>query len=389
MTLILDEIGRALEEMPAEQLGPGGAATALRLADGPERLEELLARCRSIAPEALVGALGYMADVAEVRGLTDFAEQTRILMDMVALRLGAMGASSELSSAVAITENLARAEDALESGRLQEALDRYNAALDLAQAAADPIGEAYARNNLGLIYVRLNRWDEAERQLEVARDLARQAGDKSLEALALLNLGNALAVGGLPARALDCYAGAAEVAGELHEPALEARALGSRGRVYAAQGYDREALTEYERALTLQREVGDRQGEVATLINMANACARIGFREHAMRCYERSLAIASEQSDDDATARARAGRALLYVQLGRLEDGTSRPGGQSCLYRRTAGGPDGRGEPDQLLWLGQDGCLPPARSPADGISFAARHPACTWGSRAIQVPCIS
>jgi tetratricopeptide (TPR) repeat protein len=101
---------------------------------------------------------------------------------------------------------------------------------------------------------------------------------------------------------------------------LEARALGSRGRVCAAQGYDQEALTEYERALTLQGEVGDRQGEVATLVNVANACARIGFRERALSYYERSLAIASEQGDDDATARARACRALLYVQLGRLED---------------------------------------------------------------------
>lgn len=323
MELVLDETARALSEMAPEAVGPGGAATALRLADSPQALEALLARYCDFGADALLEELTRMGVAADERGLHEFGAQTRILADLISIRLGAVEWPIDLRKEVEFMDSLVQGETALDRGRLQEALDYHLRSLAIAQATGNPLAEAYARDNLGIVYNRLNRWMEAETHLEKACDMAQRVGDRQIEALASLNLGNSYLASGAPIRALDCYDRTRHIARELDDPSLEAQALGSRGRAYERQCYFQAALSEYEQALRLQRAVGDHLGETTSLSNMANSYVGLEGFSGALLHYDEALRIARELDHADSIARILAGRAIAYTRLGRSTEACS------------------------------------------------------------------
>lgn len=169
----------------------------------------------------------------------------------------------------------AHAEALAESGRLDDALAAYRAALQAGGPAAE------IRYRLGLLLVQRRRPEEAEAEFRAALDAAPPA---ALRALALVNLGALLDAQGRTEDAIAAYREAIAVDARRPEtyynlallyqraekydravealqsvlrlgptPALEAKARTALGNVFHARGLLEEAAREYERAVLLDR----------------------------------------------------------------------------------------------------------------------------------------
>lgn len=143
---------------------------------------------------------------------------------------------------------------ALESGDGEETLRRamgvYERALELAGKLGDLSRKAVAETNLGAIYVRLGRYDEALDAFVQAQAGFHELGLRQYEAVALHNLGWLFA---------------------------------SQGRTEAAMGYSRQALDAFE-------EVHDLPGQVDVLKLIAELEQKAGDLTAARESIERAIA---------------------------------------------------------------------------------------------------
>ena len=179
-------------------------------------LEAELARRTGRLPEALLKADRATA-AARTMGYTELlgpalVEQSATLMAqgelqeahdylVEALTLASRGADREL---VALCHRMI-AEASLMLGRLAEADDAANAAVNAAQLFADPIGTAEARLWLGRTLMLHERLPEALSQLERARKTFRHVGARAGLAESLILLGELARRQGARDRAVECF----------------------------------------------------------------------------------------------------------------------------------------------------------------------------------------
>ena len=166
--------------------------------------------------------------------------------------------------------NIALAEFQLEMKEYSEATARYQKCQALAKT---PDQVANVLNNLGLLYHRLNRLDEArtafEKALLIRRGLARGNPDALPEvALTLNNLGNLKRdldqmadAGAAYGEALEIYREFADKDAEAYAPYV-ASTLENLANYHAAQNRATQARTEYEEALEIHRRLARRNPEV-------------------------------------------------------------------------------------------------------------------------------
>jgi CHAT domain-containing protein len=100
---------------------------------------------------------------------------------------------------------LATVEARLQPKNLTAAEALYRQAMLIATATDDKISQANAQQQLGALYARMNRFDEAVRHLQNALRLYRELDDRRGEMIALSNLGATYAQRGEKERAADYY----------------------------------------------------------------------------------------------------------------------------------------------------------------------------------------
>ena len=72
-------------------------------------------------------------------------------------------------------------------GEWEEALSYYGRALEAYRSVSDRRGVAQVHHNLGMIYAKQKRWQDADRQYRSCQGIAEAAGDRHLGGLAALN----------------------------------------------------------------------------------------------------------------------------------------------------------------------------------------------------------
>lgn len=189
--------------------------------------------------------------------------------------------------------------------KFQEALERANAA-----GATDRVGLLLI--SMGNFYVQAERWAEAAEALERAGSYE---VSRENEAIRQSNLGAALLELGRGEESLRVLEGALELSRRIGFRVLEAEALVRAGAAEAAGGRREAGLARLERGLVLAREVQANEPLVEGLLRRADL-ERDVAPDRARRALEEARAAATSEGDAGALRRIEARLSALRVATG-------------------------------------------------------------------------
>jgi tetratricopeptide (TPR) repeat protein/transcriptional regulator with XRE-family HTH domain len=209
------------------------------------------------------------------------------------------------------------------SGHYPEALVIHGHAGRAARQIGDRAAEANAANHLGVMDMRLGRYDLASGHFEQALPHYREAGDRTGEARSLANLGF---IGFLRGRneAIGQMRQALDMFRDLGDRAGEARGLASVGFLHLRQGRYEQAADHLAQSAALCRDTRDKGGVARALGNLGEVRLRQGRYEEAGKHLEQALAIFRELGDQISEAEALADLGLVDLRQGRHEQAEGR-----------------------------------------------------------------
>jgi tetratricopeptide (TPR) repeat protein len=184
-------------------------------------------------------------------------------------------------------------------GQVEQAIEYYSQALEIAREIGDRQGEGAALGNLGSSYIILEQVKEAIKCCIQALEIARGIGDREGEASTLVTLGNACcSLGpvslGQVEQAIEYYDQALEIAREIGNRQGEGSTLANLGSACYFLGQVEQTIEYYGQAVEIAREIGDRSNEGIILGNLGNACRNLGQMEKAIEYQQQALKIARE-----------------------------------------------------------------------------------------------
>lgn len=166
----------------------------------------------------------------------------------------------------------------------------YAEALESSRARGDRPTEARALVDMGWVYWRQCRFDEAADQHREALRLGHELDDRHVQARAEQGLGHVFLSQELAEPARDHYLCALRLYRELGDRAAEGAVLSALGRAVARLGDLREALALHHEALQVYDGLDDPDGVAEVLEGLGGAHRGLGEYEQARACYQRALA---------------------------------------------------------------------------------------------------
>ena len=249
-------------------------------------LDNLVAACRRACsrrdPGVAVQTLALAWDALELRGPFSLG------LDLAALVL-TMPTLPDISRAERV-----RGAALLALGRIQDAQEAFQLALDAARGVADGVREAEALSGLGSLAANAGRTDDARAHLVAALALARSTDTPALECRVLNGLGILNEALGRTDAARRDYETALTLARRIRNRRWEGGLLGNLGNIQYAQGDIAEACASCEAGLAIARQLGNRKFEGNALCNLGLMRHLLGDHESARRHLEASLQIARE-----------------------------------------------------------------------------------------------
>ena len=232
-------------------------------------------------------------------------------------------------------------------GEYPLALQRYDEAEQALRASG---GRDYSTllGEAAITYKNLGRYDEALARYERALEGHRQRGDRYGEMSTLSNVGNVYSLLGDFARAIDHYERALALAREAGERRGESFLLGNLGSVLLETDDAARALPYLRQSLELTRAIGNRNGEAVALVNLGHAAAALDDLAGARERYAEALAI-----QRGIGARAFAGSVLVAQAEVSLRAGdreaAAREAAEALEAARETGNPELEWKAQQLL----------------------------------------
>jgi tetratricopeptide (TPR) repeat protein/transcriptional regulator with XRE-family HTH domain len=189
-------------------------------------------------------------------------------------------------------------------GPWADALARHAAAVDAAQRAGDPLGQANALNDLGNVRRLMGDYPGAAQAEEQALGVYRDLGDRRGEGNALNYLGEVWLDAGDYPRAAQAEVQALGIYRDLGDRRGQATALNDLGNVRRARGDYAHARQAQEQALGIYRDLGDRRGQASALNELGDVWEVMGDYAAAARALEQALAICRDLGDRRGQATA-------------------------------------------------------------------------------------
>jgi tetratricopeptide (TPR) repeat protein len=173
-------------------------------------------------------------------------------------------------------------------------------ALGVARQIGDLTAQAQAHNDLGAVYYRQGRYDQALVRLNESLIIRRELGDRTGQALSLGNLGNVYQWQGRYKEALACLQESLAIRRSMADRWGQAHSLGNLGIVYERQTRHGPALACLRESVAIFRELGDCRGEAASLRNLGVTLRALGRLEEARTLWLEALAIFEQLQTADA-----------------------------------------------------------------------------------------
>ena len=202
-------------------------------------------------------------------------------------------------------------------GKMQQALDEEEQALEIYRGTAEGFGEAAALNEIGIVYHDLGQEQQALESLNQAMALRRKIGDRDGVAWSSTNIGNVEKILGQKQEALASYNQALGLFTTVGDAVGEAGVRNNLGSVYRELGEQQKALELYKQALDLYRRVSDLGGQAATLTNLGNVFYSLGDKQTALNYYKLALPVRRQVGNPAGEANTLNNIGAVYVELGR------------------------------------------------------------------------
>jgi tetratricopeptide (TPR) repeat protein len=222
-------------------------------------------------------------------------------------------------------------------------------ALGVARRAGDLAAEAQAHNDLGAVYYRQGRYEQALACMHESLAIRRELADRTGQALSLGNLGKIYQWQGRYEQALACLRESLAIVRELGDRRGQAGNLANLGELHQRQGRYEEALACLHESLAIRRELADRHGQAHSLGNLGNVYERQARYDEALACLHESLAILRELGDRRGEGYGLHDLGVVYQRQGRHEEALVRLR-ESLVIRRELG--DSYCEAESLRELG-------------------------------------
>ncbi|MEE1752402.1 tetratricopeptide repeat protein [Streptomyces sp. SP18CS02] len=235
------------------------ASARLAVADG--ELDTLARRLMAALVRALTAHLGAEAAAPELYGLH------QLVLDVAERR----GLHRERAAALL---NLADLDAG--TGRTEDALARYRAALDAGRAANDPYATGRAMESVGGAYQELGDWQRAGDWYGRALSQRLARDERADQARLYGRLGAVHTYAGRYGEALRNWRAAAAGYRRLGDPAGHARALSEAARVQEYAGRPQESLRTCEEAVEWARQAQDVRLQAALQLRLADTLDRLG-----------------------------------------------------------------------------------------------------------------
>lgn len=192
---------------------------------------------------------------------------------------------------------------------------------EVAVAAAgvhdDLRGQAAAHVSLGFAHYSRGRCKQAVEHYQAALDLSRRSGWEAGQATALGNTGLAQATAGDLRSAMDSLDPAADIYRRLDRRSGLATTLCALGQVSAGLGQAQQAVHHFEEALSLYQETGSLSGQAMAGGGLAHALGILERHREAVPLAARSLEIYRGAGDVDGAAATMDLLARLHNRAGR------------------------------------------------------------------------
>jgi tetratricopeptide (TPR) repeat protein len=190
-------------------------------------------------------------------------------------------------------------------GRLVEARDQLELAVECWRRLGDEHGEMFALANISAVERCLGRYDRAlttvRQGAAIAERLSRTVAVRNpnvrAEGEILMRLGRYAEALHAHRRQLASFSGR-----EGHYAAIE---IGEIGVVHRHLGHHRLAVLLLRRARAMKRDTGNRGGEAETLSELGSAHRGLGRLDEAAACQREALALAVEVGDPNLESRVR------------------------------------------------------------------------------------
>ena len=193
-----------------------------------------------------------------------------------------------------------------------QALQSYQQALRIAQATEDKKQEGSILNEIGEVYLSWDEYSQALQFLKQALVIRQELDDKGAEGVTLNNIGAAYNYLSKFQQALELFNRALAIHRAVGSRIGEAQSLTGIGVAFRNLSQYQQALEFHKQALDIYREVGDRQREGGSLENIAVVYEKLAQSSQALEFYGQALDIYMEVGDRRGEARMLSEIALYY-----------------------------------------------------------------------------
>lgn len=232
---------------------------------------------------------------------------------------------------VALLDQLDRRQDVVEAlmdlGVVYEDLEYYGDALDknaeaieLAERHGLPRQAGITYYNRANCFTKLEMWQQAEDDYRRSLAIAEEIEDTQLREAVHHNLGEVYRRWGRLDDAVELLRSSLVSARQRGDIEDEVRTLNNLGLAYHALSQDHEALDCFHDALELGRQYGLKHDESNVLISLGNFHLEGGLPEKAKDCYEQALAAARAAEDIYMEEGSVLSLAYAHHQLGTFDD---------------------------------------------------------------------
>jgi CHAT domain-containing protein/Tfp pilus assembly protein PilF len=199
------------------------------------------------------------------------------------------------------------------------ALEKYQTALPLFQAADDNYRRALTFLSIGIAYFSLNEFRNARPYFEDTLKLSVALGDKRLETSTETYMGGTLEILGDVAKALEHQQQALKLARENAARTSEANALSNIGKIYNDLADWQTALEYYQQALPIFKSLNLVQNQAITLNNIGIAYGQSGEQQKALDYLQQSLPLLRTVGNKNSEAYTLLNIGRVYRRLGQYE----------------------------------------------------------------------
>lgn len=226
----------------------------------------------------------------EVRAPGSSARSGRYKIEILALREATPIDKNHVAAQMALDEGAKLMTQQTATAR-RAAIEKYQTALPLFQAAGDEYRRAITLLSLGIAHFSLNEYRAARPFFDWTLTMAVALGDRRLEAGTETYMGGTLEILGDVAKALEHQQQALKLARENGPRIAEGNALSNIGKIYNDLADWQKALEYYKQALPVFKSLNLAQNQAVTLNNMGIAYLQSGELQKALDYLQQGLPL--------------------------------------------------------------------------------------------------